>query len=218
MHTIKVKFINMCYFMRMLKDKTYQSVLNVFYGDFKNVERIYKENDTVYTHLVKLLNTPMTPIIDNIILGNSCNACAYYDLIDVDVGAIINVSKEFSNYFQDNFKYYNIRLNDQNKEAFSIQELKQAVSFITVMSETELNEDGTPRKILIHCYMGSSRSATIVSAYLISKYNYTVDQCVEFLRSKRSLVNPNLTFIQNLQDYYDYLQKEKNRIEDAKWV
>ena len=59
--------------------------------------------------------------------------------------------------------------------------------------------------------MGSSRSATIVSAYMIKKYGYTVDECIKILRSKRDIVNTNTQFAKNLQDYWEYCRDAKNK-------
>ena len=51
------------------------SIINWYYGDMKNVERIYKENETIYNHISKLC-TKMTPIIDNIISKfGKCTQC-----------------------------------------------------------------------------------------------------------------------------------------------
>jgi atypical dual specificity phosphatase len=191
--------------MRMLKDKTYQSIINWYYGDMKNVERIYKENETIYNHISKLC-TKMTPIIDNIILGNACDASFYYHMKDADIGTIINVTKEIPNYFQKDFRYFKISLNDQNHESFTNELFERVNSFISLYTN-----DKKGKNTLIHCYMGSSRSATIVSAYMIKKYGYTVDECVTILRSKREIVNINTKFAKNLQDYWEFCRDAKHK-------
>ena len=205
MNTFKIKLINMCYLMRMFKDKTYQSVINWYYGDMKNVERIYKENETIYNHVCKLF-LKMTPIIDNIILGNACDASFYSRLKDAKVGIIINVTKEIPNYFETDFKYYNIHLNDQNHENFTNDIFDKVNTFIEIYkSQSEYDA----YNILIHCYMGSSRSATVAAAYMIYKYGYSVENCVDLLRSKRDIVNINKQFIKNLEDYYAHCKTKK---------
>ena len=153
MNPLKIKVLNTYYLMRMLKDKTYQSVINWYYGDMKNVERIYKENETIYNHISKLC-TKMTPIIDNIILGNACDASFYYHMKEANIGMIINVTKEIPNYFKKDFEYYKISLNDQNYENFTNEIFERVNTFISIY--TSKNKGN----VLIHCYMGSSRSAT----------------------------------------------------------
>ena len=39
--------------------------------------------------------------------------------------------------------------------------------------------------ILIHCYMGSSRSATIVILYLIDKYKMSLEKAIHYIKQKR---------------------------------
>ena len=208
MNPLKIKVLNTYYLMRMLKDKTYQSVINWYYGDMKNVERIYKENETIYNHISKLC-TKMTPIIDNIILGNACDASFYYHMKEANIGMIINVTKEIPNYFKKDFEYYKISLNDQNYESFTNEIFERVNAFISIY--TSKNKGN----VLIHCYMGSSRSATIVSAYMIKKYGYTLDECVKILRSKRNIVNINTKFAKNLQDYWEYCRDAKNKLKVA---
>ncbi|XP_023325970.1 dual specificity protein phosphatase MPK-4 [Eurytemora carolleeae] len=48
--------------------------------------------------------------------------------------------------------------------------------------------------VLVHCFYGKSRSASIICAFIMQKYRIGFDQALEFVRSKRSLVNPNPGF------------------------
>lgn len=210
MNGFTVKFLNMCYLIRMFKDKSYQSAINWYYGDMKNVERLYKENETIYNHVCKLF-VKMTPIVDNIILGNACDASFYSRLKDANVGTIINVTKEIPNYFDKEFEYHKIHLNDQNHENFSNHIFERVNAFISIQTDRIKNnsEYDNRRNILIHCYMGSSRSATIVAAYMIKKYGYTVEECVKILRSKRDIVNINTQFAENLREYWRFCRDDK---------
>ena len=195
MNMLRIKFINFCYLMRLFKDKSYHSFLNWYYGHVKHVDRIYKENETIYSHLYKLSNV-MTPIIDNIILGNSVDASFYFRLEDSKIGTIINVTDtdtmvngmtEISNYFTNDFTYYNIKIKDNNREQFTNDIFDNVCKFIDNQSKyingqscaTTLNQFDVKKdrpNILIHCYMGSSRSATVTAAYMIYKYGYSVDR------------------------------------------
>ena len=205
MNPFTIKLLNTYYLMRMFKDKTYQSVINWYYGDMKNVERIYKENETIYNHISKLC-TKMTPIVDNIILGNACDASFYYHMKDANIGMIVNVTKEIPNYFQKDFEYFKISLNDQNHEKFTNEIFERVNTYISLYKRKN------KKNILVHCYMGSSRSATIVSAYMIKTYGYTLDECIKILRSKIKIVNINTEFAKNLQDYWEYCREANNKV------
>ena len=195
MDIVKVKIVNFCYLIRMFKDKTYQSAINWYYGDMKNVDRIYKESGTIYNHFYKL-SFKMSSIIDNLYLGNACDASYFYKLKNANIKAIVNVTKEIPNYFEEDFQYYNISLNDQNHENFTNEIFDKSCEFI---------DSFKGRNILIHCYMGSSRSATVMAAYLIKKYKLSLNEILELFKKKRTIVNINKQFMKNLQDYELYL-------------
>lgn len=50
-------------------------------------------------------------------------------------------------------------------------------------------------KVLVHCYAGISRSATVVIAYLMSTQDKSFREAYDFVKSKRSEINPNEGFI-----------------------
>ncbi len=54
--------------------------------------------------------------------------------------------------------------------------------------------------VLIHCYMGASRSASVVIYYLMRRHGYTFDDALEFLRNKRSVVNPTFRLTKDLAE------------------
>ncbi|XP_057326278.1 dual specificity protein phosphatase MPK-4 [Microplitis mediator] len=57
------------------------------------------------------------------------------------------------------------------------------------------------KKILVHCYFGVSRSATLVIAYIMKKYKMTYEDAYELVKSKRRFVGPNPGFIAQLKLY-----------------
>jgi protein-tyrosine phosphatase len=55
--------------------------------------------------------------------------------------------------------------------------------------------------VLVHCAWGISRSATVVVAFLMAFYRLTPHLAIEFLKSKRSCINPNPGFRKFLHLY-----------------
>jgi hypothetical protein len=53
--------------------------------------------------------------------------------------------------------------------------------------------------VLVHCYAGQSRSATLLAAYFINRFGVAAMDAALFLRSKRHCVSPK--FIEELEDY-----------------
>lgn len=55
---------------------------------------------------------------------------------------------------------------------------------------------------MVHCHAGVSRSATIVCAYLMYKNNWSHEQALNYIREKRYRAKPNVSFLQQLEEYY----------------
>ena len=77
--------------------------------------------------------------------------------------------------------------------------------------------------ILVHCAAGSSRSATIVIAYLMWKNKeMTFEKVFNYVKEKRPVVNPNLAFQDQLQLFEKILKEndydiDKIKFEEIKW-
>ncbi|XP_058128436.1 dual specificity protein phosphatase MPK-4 [Anopheles ziemanni] len=57
------------------------------------------------------------------------------------------------------------------------------------------------RHVLVHCYFGVSRSATIVIAYLMEKYRLGYEAAFQRVKAKRRFVMPNPGFVNQLKLY-----------------
>lgn len=69
------------------------------------------------------------------------------------------------------------------------------------------------RPILVHCMAGMSRSPTIVCAYVMQKYKKSTKEAIEWVRKKRSIIDPNEGFETQLELYHQmgYTLDAKNR-------
>lgn len=56
-------------------------------------------------------------------------------------------------------------------------------------------------RVLVHCYAGISRSATICLAYIMKSKRLTLDTAFDFVKSKRNVISPNLNFMQQLMEF-----------------
>ncbi|CAH1426903.1 unnamed protein product [Lactuca virosa] len=55
--------------------------------------------------------------------------------------------------------------------------------------------------VLVHCFVGRSRSVTIVVAYLMKKHGMSVSEALQLVKSKRSVASPNSGFMSQLHNY-----------------
>jgi len=181
---------------RMLKDKALGSLYDYYYGEYSNVKRMEPCNSGILINLNKLI-TPPTHIIDNIYLGNAYNASNYSLMEEIDTGLVVNITTEIPNYFPDNLEYYNINIRDLNGKIIG----EFFDGYLNKIAEFKESNDN--KSIFIHCFMGSSRSATLACLYLIKYHNMDVDEAIKFCKDKRSLININLTFIEDLKSWYN---------------
>ena len=71
-------------------------------------------------------------------------------------------------------------------------------------NDIQYHQQNTKGNILIHCFMGASRSASIVIYYLMRTQKhedgkpYTFDDAVSYLRNKRITVNPTFRLTKDL--------------------
>ncbi len=136
-------------------------------------------------------------IIDNIYLGSAFNASHSSTLKNLNIGLIINVTSEISNYYPNKYKYKKYNIIDNNSD--SIKEYFKD-SYKTILEYQQHDCKEQKKNILVHCYMGASRSVSIVIYYLMKKHNYKLNEAIHFLKNKRAVVNPTILFYKELYD------------------
>jgi len=140
-----------------------------------------------------------TKILDNIYLGGIDSANDYEALEKIGIKNIISVIAGFSPSYPDKFDYLVLNaLDTTNTNLLEYFDITYAVIDNAVEND---------KKILIHCIAGRSRSVTILAAYLIKKYGMSVKNAILSIKNKRSIIEPNLYFINQLYEYYNKLYK-----------
>ena len=178
----------------MIQD--YDGILKIeLYENESNSTRIYPASG--YYNEYKTFYSEPTHVIDNIYLGSAFNAATYDTLKKLNIKVIINATSEISNYYPMEFTYIRYRLYDNNKHSIK-KYLEQS------FNDIQSHQKNTNGNILIHCFMGASRSASIVLYYLmqIKKHEdgkpFTFDDAVKYLRDKRIIVNPTFRLTKDL--------------------
>jgi hypothetical protein len=80
--------------------------------------------------------------------------------------------------------------------------LRQQVAFIE-------SERVGGKGVFVHCRNGVSRSGMVLTAYLMRRENWSRDQALQFLRSRRPGVRPNPAFMKLLLEWEQVL-KDRN--------
>lgn len=155
-------------------------------------------------------------ILDYLYLGSEADAKDVHKLKQQNISHIITLQKpSLEQYHQktypdyaNQFKYKHFQIMDSN-DANILQHIDEAICFIE-----EAKQCG--KKVLVHCQAGISRSATICMAYLMKtdkNINGDFDSAFKYLKTKRSIIAPNLSFLGQLKEYERNLAICNNRYE-----
>ncbi|XP_075698036.1 protein phosphatase Slingshot homolog 3 [Rhinoderma darwinii] len=136
-------------------------------------------------------------------LGSEWNASNLEELQKNKVTHILNVTREIDNFFPETFTYLNIRVLDEECTNL-LQYWKETHRFIY-----NARQIGT--RVLVHCKMGVSRSASTVIAYAMKEYEWTFEEALKYVKERRSIVQPNAGFLRQLQTYQGILGASKQR-------
>ena len=160
-----------------------------------NIKRLHDKPfiQSIYEHVSAPIRA-MVYITDNIYLGNAYNASNYTYLMENNIKCIVNATDEIDNYFENTHKITYMKLSGviDNSTSSMKNYFNDFIRFVTE------NKDS---KTLIHCYMGSSRSATLVVLYLIYFKMFYIDDAIKFVEDKCYRVNINIIYIKELEEY-----------------
>lgn len=115
----------------------------------------------------------------------------------------MNVTREIDNFFPGMFNYLNVRVYDDEKTDL-LKHWDDTFKYIT-----KAKKEGS--KVLVHCKMGISRSASVVIAYAMKAYNWDFSQALKHVKEKRNCVKPNSSFLLQLETYQGILDAMKNK-------
>ncbi|XP_028816059.1 dual specificity protein phosphatase 1 [Denticeps clupeoides] len=132
-------------------------------------------------------------ILPFLYLGSAYHA-SRKDMLDMlGITALINVSANCPNHFEDHFQYKSIPVEDNHKADISSW-FNEAIEFI----DSVRNNGG---RVFVHCQAGISRSATICLAYLMRTNRVKLDEAFEFVKQRRSIISPNFSFMGQLLQF-----------------
>ncbi|XP_076251695.1 protein phosphatase Slingshot isoform X2 [Rhynchophorus ferrugineus] len=144
-----------------------------------------------------------TEIFDHVFLGTEWNASNFEELQKNGVGHILNVTREIDNFFPGLFQYMNIRVYDDERTDL----LKHFDDTFKYISKAQSGNS----KVLVHCKMGISRSASVVIAYAMKAYNWDFPKALQYVRERRNCIKPNSNFLAQLETYQGILDAMKNK-------
>ena len=144
---------------------------------------------------------PLSQITDNIFLGNIYDAQNIDKLLKLGIKKVLSlITNTQLLIYPQSIEHKLIKINDLPRENI-IKYFGECLLFI--------NDD---KKILVHCYAGSSRSATIIIAYLMWKNQLDYIESCNLLQKIRPTIYPNYGFVRQLKMFDKLLKKNKYNI------
>ncbi|KAL6036225.1 hypothetical protein STEG23_023961 [Scotinomys teguina] len=155
--------------------------------------------------------THINEVWPNLFLGDACAARDKSRLIQLGITHVVNVA---AGKFQVDtgarfyrgmpLEYYGIEADDNPFFDLSVYFLPVARYIREALS--------TPRsRVLVHCAMGVSRSATVVLAFLMICENMTLVDAIQTVQAHRDIC-PNSGFLRQLQVLDNRLRRESGRL------
>ena len=158
------------------------------------------------------VNNEMDEITENLYLGGYIGAKNIEKLKNLGIKKVLSImNNRFPEYKEnDNIIHKALTVYDFEKENI-IKFFGECLNFIK-------GDD----KVLVHCGAGSSRSATIVIAYITWTKKMSFKEALEFVKNKRQTVKPNPAFMDQLELFGKILVEnnydiDKIKFEEIKW-
>lgn len=122
-------------------------------------------------------------------------------LKSLNISHILTVCECLPPKFPGEFTYKVIPVTDEPSTKLS-NHFKEALDFV----RSAIVEG---KNVLVHCFAGVSRSATIVIAYLLKYHKMEYNPAMALVKSKRPWINPNYGFQGQLRRYCIFLKDQR---------
>ncbi|KAM0985125.1 hypothetical protein ACFX13_012658 [Malus domestica] len=132
-------------------------------------------------------------IEEGLFLGSIGAANNKDELKNLNITHILTVANSLAPAYPNDFVYKVINVPDR-----VCTDLKQHFDeCIDYIDEATRSGGG----VLVHCFVGRSRSVTIIVAYLMKKHGMSISQALEHVKSRRPQASPNAGFISQLESF-----------------
>jgi hypothetical protein len=151
------------------------------------------DQDSLLTCMDRLQRAP-SYILADLLLGSEWNACSREQLIEHNVGWILNAGfPQCNNHFIseiDNYQYLALEIDECNQEQWT-QVLESSFIFID-------RARASGRTCLVHDKLGDSKAPILVIAYLIYKTKCSLREALQHCIAMRRTVDPPAALLSQL--------------------
>jgi protein-tyrosine phosphatase len=152
------------------------------------------------------MNNDIVEILPNLWLSSRKYALNKKFLKKKNIKLIINCTKTIDFIDLKNISKVRVNINDSLKDE-DIDKLTDLLpKIIEIIEKFYLNLN----PILVHCYAGKQRSATIIAGFIMKTTSLSIKQCIAFIQSKKkNAFRPGINFLKSLETLNYNLSQNK---------
>ena len=156
----------------------------------------------------------ISKIKDSFFIGDKIAGTNIDVLIQFKITHILNAAgNQIMNYFESiGIHYYTLYWSENPDQKLFDSNDEIVDKILLFIRESLLNGEG----LLIHSVKGKNRCCVVVIIYLMKKYYWSVNKCIDFLKSKKEDIEIEPYFIEQLLSYEMRLSKITN-IKTSNW-
>lgn len=160
------------------------------YTDLVLVERPRGAAANIYNDLFLFFGNAATRVHGRLWVGSAMNATDAHFVRSVPIVGIVNVTPEVPRFFEgEGVRYHQIVVRDDRGCEISRGVFEDAARFIDATLAAHPNGH-----VLVHCFVGRSRSVAICCYYMMTRHRMSFDRCYRDLAEKRPFVRINERF------------------------
>jgi protein-tyrosine phosphatase len=149
-------------------------------------------------------------VIKNIWLGNKSSSQNRDFLNNNKIKLVVNCTTDIHIpqwYEDDGINYIRLPIYDWNSESNNNILKAEIMNIINTMNIYKVNN----KNILVHCFAGMQRSATVIACYLMYYYNFKPEHAIFYIRNKRNIAfQPYPTFNSFIFNYKKNIEYKNN--------
>ena len=156
----------------------------------------------------------ISKIKDSFFIGDKIAGTNIDVLIQFKISHILNAAgNQIMNYFESiGIQYYTLYWSENPKQILFDSNDEIVDKILMFIRDSFIKGEG----LLIHSVKGKNRCCVVVIIYLMKKYYWSVNKCIDFLKSKKEDIEIEPYFIEQLLSYEMRLSKITN-IKTSDW-
>jgi protein-tyrosine phosphatase len=138
---------------------------------------------------------------EQLYLSGSVGAENLSQLLELGITHILNITDMIPNYHEN-------QIDENGKSLFTYMKIAipdcgtiQLSSFIHDTINFINNAMNSNGKVLVHCFAGKSRSASIIIAYIMQLKRISFNEAFKFVQDRREVIDPNFGFCTQLIEF-----------------